>query len=77
MSEKLYLSPKSSYSLNCIKYLFVMKGVKRRCFEILNCLRWQGSYKKCRSDKIIFLIVLILKKYMIFNFSKYNPFCLG
>ena len=33
----------------------IIKGPKKRSFEILHCLRWErNSYKKCRSDKIVF-----------------------
>ena len=33
----------------------IIKGPKKRSFEILHCLRWErNSYQKCRSDKIFF-----------------------
>ena len=33
----------------------IIKGPKKHSFEILHCSRWErNSYKKCRSDKIVF-----------------------
>ena len=45
-------------NVNVYRYIWqdlIIKGPKKCSIEISHCLRWERkSYKKCRSDKIVF-----------------------